>query len=312
MTIAALFPGQGAQSVGMLGEFADRVPAIKQRFKEASDAISAPLFDYVFEGPEETLNLTEFTQPAILTASVALWEHYCSEGGPAPSVLAGHSLGEYSALVCGGALSFDAGVRLVHLRGKFMQEAVPVGEGAIAAVLGLDDERVESACAEAATDETVVSPANYNAPGQVAIAGAKPAVARAIELCKAAGAKKAVMLNLSVPVHCALMAPAGAQLKAAIDAVELRMPNIPIVHNVDAERAEDLGGLKRRLLAQLAEPVQWTRSVQAIAAAGVTAAIECGPGKVLGGLVKRIERGLKVHATDRPDTMVATIDALSS
>ena len=310
MDFAFIFPGQGAQSVGMLGEFADAAPSIIERFEEASDVIGAPLKDYVFRGPEEQLNLTEFTQPAILTASVALWNLYRDRGGLMPSIMAGHSLGEYSALVCSGALSFADGVRLVNLRGRHMQQAVPVGEGAIAAILGLDDAAVGECCAEAATATEPVSPANYNAPGQVAIAGARPAVERAIEVCKEAGAKKAVLLNLSVPVHCVLMEPAAEALKAAIEDTTLSMPSVPIVHNVDASVATDLDDLKAKLLAQLAQPVQWTRSVQAISATGAELAVECGPGKVLAGLVKRIERSLKVLPTDNEAALDAAVAAV--
>lgn len=229
-----VFPGQGAQTVGMLFEFAETESAIRERFDEASEVIGAPLARYVFEGPEEQLNLTEFTQPAVLTASIALWEIWQSRGGAQPEILAGHSLGEYTALICAGALTFSEGVRLVNLRGQYMQQAVPAGEGAIAAILGLDDAQVEQCCAEA---QGLVTPANYNAPGQVAIAGEYAAVESAIEQCKAAGAKRAVMLNLSVPVHCALMQPAAQQLQEAIAACDLKMPQIPIVHNLDASVA---------------------------------------------------------------------------
>ncbi|MEM1433310.1 MAG: ACP S-malonyltransferase [Pseudomonadota bacterium] len=307
-----VFPGQGAQAVGMLQEFAAVETGISQRYAEAAEIIGAPLDQYVKDGPEDQLNLTEFTQPAILTASVALWEIYQARGGVQPTMLAGHSLGEYSALVCAGALSFADGVRLVNLRGRYMQQAVPVGEGAIAAVLGLDDEQVGACCAEAATAQEPVSPANYNAPGQVAIAGAAAAVDRAIEVCKAAGAKKAVRLNLSVPVHCSLMAPAGEQLKAAIEDTGLSMPSIPIVQNIDGGVADDLVALKDKLLAQLAGPVQWTRSIQTMAAAGVTKAVECGPGKVLGGLIKRIDRSIKVLPTDSEAAMAATVAAVGA
>lgn len=290
-----VFPGQGAQTVGMLAEFAQSEPSIRERFEEASQVIGAPLSQYVFEGPEEQLNLTEFTQPAVLTASIALWEIWQARGGPTPEILAGHSLGEYSALICAGALTFSEGVRLVNLRGQYMQQAVPAGEGAIAAILGLDDAQVEQCCADATG---LVTPANYNAPGQVAIAGEYAAVESAIEHCKAAGAKRAVMLNLSVPVHCALMQPAAQQLQEAIAACNLKMPQIPIVHNLDAAIASSLEDLQDKLLGQLAGPVQWTRCVQAMAAAGTTRLVECGPGKVLAGLVKRIDRGVPVTASD--------------
>lgn len=299
-----VFPGQGAQSVGMLSEFAATEPLIRERFAEASEVIGAPLTRYVFEGPEEQLNLTEFTQPAVLTASIALWEIWQARGGAAPGMLAGHSLGEYSALVCAGSLTFSEGVRLVNLRGRYMQQAVPPGEGAIAAVLGLDDDQVEQCCAEV---EGLVTPANYNAPGQVAIAGEFAAVEAAITQCKAAGAKRAVMLNLSVPVHCALMSPAADQLRAAIADCKLKMPSVPIVHNLDASVADSLTDLQDKLLGQLAGPVQWTRCVQAMAGAGVTRLVECGPGKVLAGLIKRIDRGIPVTATDSDEAMAKSL-----
>jgi [acyl-carrier-protein] S-malonyltransferase len=300
-----VFPGQGAQSVGMLADFAQAEPSIKARFDEASEIIGAPLSDYVFEGPEAQLNLTEFTQPAVLTASVALWNLWQERGGPIPAIMAGHSLGEYTALVCAGALSFAEGVRLVNLRGRYMQQAVPAGEGAIAAVLGLDDEQVAQCCAEA---DGLVTPANFNAPGQVAIAGERQAVAAAIEICKSAGAKRAVMLNLSVPVHCALMTPAGEQLAEALEACDLALPSIPIVHNIDGAVADDLAALKDKLLAQLAGPVQWVRCVQAMSAAGTTGLVECGPGKVLAGLVKRVDRKLPCLPTDSDDAMTSALE----
>ncbi len=306
MSLGFVFPGQGAQAVGMLAQFAAVEPSIKERFAEAAAVINAPLDEYVWQGPEETLNLTEFTQPAVLTASVALWEVWQNRGGATPALLAGHSLGEYSALVCAGALSFAEGVKLVHLRGQYMQQAVAPGEGAIAAILGLTDEQIGQCCEQA---PGLVSPANYNAPGQVAIAGEHAAVTAAIELCKSAGAKRAVMLNLSVPVHCALMSPAGEQLQAAIEDCNLQMPQIPIVHNVDAQIAETLEAVKAKLLGQLASPVQWTACVQQMAALGVERAVECGPGKVLTGLIKRIDRSLPVTQTDSDDAMNRSLAA---
>ena len=303
-----VFPGQGAQTVGMLSEFADTESSIRERFAEASEVIGAPLAQYVFEGPEEQLNLTEFTQPAVLTASIALWDIWQARGGPAPEILAGHSLGEYTALICAGALTFSEGVRLVNLRGQYMQQAVPAGEGAIAAILGLDDAQVEQCCADASG---LFTPANYNAPGQVAIAGEYAAVESAIAQCKAAGAKRAVMLNLSVPVHCALMQPAAQQLQEAIAACELKMPQIPVVHNLDASVATSLDDLQSKLLGQLAGPVQWTRCVQAMAAAGTTRLVECGPGKVLAGLVKRIDRSISVSPSDSDGAMVKSLNEVA-
>ncbi len=290
-TLAFVFPGQGSQQLGMLSELASTHPVIEQTFAEASEALGFDLWNLCQEGPEESLNSTENTQPALLTAGVALWRLWQEQGGASPVVMSGHSLGEYTALVCAGALSLADGVKLVKLRGEAMQAAVPAGTGAMAAILGLDDEGIESACKEAAQG-AVVSPVNYNCPGQVVIAGEKAAVERAIDACKAAGAKRAVPLPVSVPSHCALMQPAAERLAAALADVELRLPSIPVVQNVSAQQAEDLETLKQNLVAQLYSPVLWTRCVQNMAEQGVTALVECGPGKVLTGLNKKIDRSL--------------------
>lgn len=290
-TLAFVFPGQGSQQLGMLSELASAHPVIEQTFAEASEALGFDLWNLCQEGPEESLNSTENTQPALLTAGVALWRLWQEQGGALPVVMSGHSLGEYTALVCAGALSLADGVKLVKLRGEAMQAAVPAGTGAMAAILGLDDEGIESACKEAAQG-AVVSPVNYNCPGQVVIAGEKAAVERAIDACKAAGAKRAVPLPVSVPSHCALMQPAAERLAAALADIELRLPSIPVVQNVSAQQAEDLETLKQNLVAQLYSPVLWTRCVQNMAEQGVTALVECGPGKVLTGLNKKIDRSL--------------------
>ncbi len=290
-TLAFVFPGQGSQQLGMLSELASAHPVIEQTFAEASEALGFDLWNLCQEGPEESLNSTENTQPALLTAGVALWRLWQEQGGATPAVMSGHSLGEYTALVCAGALSLADGVKLVKLRGEAMQAAVPAGTGAMAAILGLDDEGIESACKEAAQG-AVVSPVNYNCPGQVVIAGEKAAVERAIDACKAAGAKRAVPLPVSVPSHCALMQPAAERLAAALADIELRLPSIPVVQNVSAQQAEDLETLKQNLVAQLYSPVLWTRCVQNMAEQGVTALVECGPGKVLTGLNKKIDRSL--------------------
>ncbi len=290
-TLAFVFPGQGSQQLGMLSELASTHPVIEQTFAEASEALGFDLWNLCQEGPEESLNSTENTQPALLTAGVALWRLWQEQGGASPVVMSGHSLGEYTALVCAGALSLADGVKLVKLRGEAMQAAVPAGTGAMAAILGLDDEGIESACKEAAQG-AVVSPVNYNCPGQVVIAGEKAAVERAIDACKAAGAKRAVPLPVSVPSHCALMQPAAERLAAALADIELRLPSIPVVQNVSAQQAEDLETLKQNLVAQLYSPVLWTRCVQNMAEQGVTALVECGPGKVLTGLNKKIDRSL--------------------
>ncbi len=298
-SLAFVFPGQGSQHLGMLAELAAEHPIIEQTFAEASDALGFNLWELVQNGPEEALNSTENTQPALLTAGVALWRLWQQQGGKAPSVMAGHSLGEYTALVCAGAIGFADGVRLVKLRGEFMQQAVPAGTGAMAAILGLDDAGVIAACAEAAGDG-VVSAVNFNCPGQVVIAGDKAAVARAIEACKAAGAKRAIELPVSVPSHCALMRPAAERLAQEMDKIELRMPMVRVIQNVSAQAPADLEELKSNLLAQLYSPVLWTPSVQSMVASGVQSTIECGPGKVLAGLNKKIDRALNVVAINDP------------
>jgi [acyl-carrier-protein] S-malonyltransferase len=275
----------------MLSELAADHPVIQETFAEASQALGFDLWDMTQNGPEEALNSTENTQPALLTAGVALWRLWQQRGGAHPTVMAGHSLGEYTALVCAGAMSLADGVRLVKLRGEYMQQAVPAGTGAMAAILGLDDDAIAAAC-ESAAKGAVVSPVNYNCPGQVVIAGEKAAVERAIEACKAAGAKRAIPLPVSVPSHCALMRPAADQMAQAMSAIELQMPHIPVVQNVSADVPGDLDSLKNNLLQQLYSPVLWTASVQKMAADGIETLIECGPGKVLTGLNKKIDRAL--------------------
>lgn len=300
MTLGFVFPGQGAQEVGMVGDVAAAEPAANARFEEASDALGFDLAAIVREGPSERLNQTEITQPAMLLAGMALYDAWIARGGPRPAVVAGHSLGEYSALTAAGALDFAAAVGLVHERGKLMQAAVPAGTGAMAAVLGLDDDDVASCCAEV---EGVVSPANLNSPGQVVIAGASDAVQRAVEACKSQGARRAVMLDVSVPSHCVLMAPAADALAALLDAVELRDPTVPVVQNFNAEPALDATTIRGNLLRQLVSPVRWSASVQAMAASGARVFIECGPGNVLSGLARRIDRSLAFHS-------IGTLDGL--
>lgn len=290
-TLAFVFPGQGSQQLGMLSELAAAHPVIQQTFAEASEALGFDLWNMTQEGPEEALNSTENTQPALLTAGVALWRLWFEQGGAKPSVMAGHSLGEYTALVCAGALSLADGVRLVKARGEFMQQAVPADTGAMAAILGLDDVAIAKACEEAAQG-AVVSPVNYNCPGQVVIAGEKAAVERGIEACKAAGAKRAIPLPVSVPSHCALMKPAAEQLAQVLASIDIQQPDIPVVQNVAAAVAVDLDALKSNLIAQLYSPVLWTASVQAMTADGADTLVECGPGKVLTGLNKKIDRAL--------------------
>lgn len=294
-TLAFVFPGQGSQAVGMLSDLAEDSPIIEQTFAQASEVLGYDLWDLVTNGPSETLNQTDKTQPALLCAGVALWRLWQEKGGETPSVMAGHSLGEYTALVCSGALGFQDAVTLVRLRGEFMQQAVPAGFGAMAAILGLEDEEIEAACERAAQGE-VVSPVNYNCPGQVVIAGSAEAVERAIIECKEAGAKRAIPLPVSVPSHCALMKPAAEQLAAELEKIEVKAPSIPVIQNVTAQKVSEPAQLKKNLLAQLYSPVLWTRSVQLMLDEGIESTVECGPGKVLSGLNKKIHRGLAVSA----------------
>ncbi len=294
-SLAFVFPGQGSQHLGMLSELAAQHPIIEQTFQEASDALGKDLWALTQTGPEEELNSTENTQPALLAAGVALWRLWEQKEGEAPAVMAGHSLGEYTALVCAGAIDFADGIKLVHKRGQYMQEAVPAGTGGMAAILGLGDDAVREACAAAAEGQ-VVSAVNFNCPGQVVIAGEKAAVERAIEACKSAGAKRAIPLPVSVPSHCALMKPAAERMADALSGIELRMPIIKVIQNVTGEAPSDIEELKSNLLSQLYSPVLWTPSVQNMVTCGVSTTIECGPGKVLAGLNKKIERSLNVAA----------------
>ncbi|MCZ6618028.1 MAG: ACP S-malonyltransferase [Gammaproteobacteria bacterium] len=291
MSLGIVFPGQGSQTVGMLADIAAEYPLVREHFDRAGETIGIPLWQIVCEGPEELLARTDVTQPALLTAGVALWALWQSRDGQAPAFMAGHSLGEYSALVCAGAIEFNDAVRLVNQRGKFMREAVPLGEGAMAAILGLDEATVTTCCLEA---PGIVSPANFNAPGQIVIAGSADSVQAAVANCQHAGARRTVLLNVSGPFHCALMKPAEDDFAAVLDDVKIRMPLIPVVHNVDGKVAVDEADVRKKLLAQLAEPVQWISCVKTMMSRGVDAMVECGPGKVLTGLFKRIDRTVSV------------------
>lgn len=309
-SLAFVFPGQGSQSLGMLSELGAQQHVIIDTFAEASAALGYDLWTLTQQGPEEQLNQTDKTQPAILAASVALWRLWQAEGGPRPAFVAGHSLGEYSALVAAGSLPFADAVKLVELRGQLMQQAVPAGQGGMAAILGLEDADVLAACAEAAQGE-VVSAVNFNAPGQVVIAGSAAAVERAIEACKAKGAKRAMALPVSVPSHCDLMRPAAERFAASVEAIAWQAPQIPLVQNVSAAVVADLDTLKRDLLAQLYSPVRWVESMVALGDRGVTSLVECGPGKVLSGLNKRCVKGVSTYNLDTPEAFAATRDALA-
>lgn len=309
-TLAFVFPGQGSQAVGMLSSLSAEQALIGQTFAEASDALGYDLWALTQQGPAELLNQTDKTQPAILTASIALWRVWLAENGARPGFVAGHSLGEYSALVAAGSLTLADAVRLVERRGQLMQEAVPAGQGGMAAILGLDDETVRAACAEAAQGE-VVSAVNFNAPGQVVIAGAAAAVERAIDACKARGAKRAMALPVSVPSHCALMRPAAEKFAANVSALAWQAPHIALVQNTSAAIPADLETLQRDLLAQLYSPVRWVESIVTLAGLGVTEFVECGPGKVLSGLNKRCAKGVNTHNLDTPEAFAAARAALA-
>lgn len=308
--LAFVFPGQGSQSLGMLAEHGAQQPLIIDTFAEASQALGYDLWALTQQGPEELLNQTDKTQPAILAASIALWRFWLAEGGMRPAFVAGHSLGEYSALVAAGGLGFADALKLVERRGQLMQQAVPAGQGAMAAILGLEDAQVIAACAEAAQGE-VVSAVNFNAPGQVVIAGSVAAVERAIAACKAHGAKRAMPLPVSVPSHCDLMRPAAERFAQALAEVTWQAPQIALVQNVSAAVVADLDTLKRDLLAQLYNPVRWVESMVCLAGRGVTDLVECGPGRVLSGLNKRCVKGVNNHNLDSPEAFAATRAALA-
>jgi [acyl-carrier-protein] S-malonyltransferase len=300
-TLAFIFPGQGSQAVAMLSDFAQN-DIVQQAFKEASDALGYDLWKLVSEGPAEQLNQTNFTQPALLTASVALWRVWEAESDVMPSVVAGHSLGEYSALVCAGVLSLTEGVKLVEKRGEYMQTCVPEGVGAMAAVIGLDDQAIIDACAKNQMDE-VVSAVNFNSPGQVVIAGHKAAVERAGASCKEAGAKRVLPLPVSVPSHCALMADAAQQLAKDLENITFNTPTINIVNNVDVSIETSGEAIKAALIKQLYSPVRWSETITSLGEQGITEIVEVGPGKVLQGLVKRINKSIKCVSFNSTDTL---------
>ncbi|WP_442796570.1 ACP S-malonyltransferase [Pantoea vagans] len=303
---AFVFPGQGSQTVGMLTELAATYPLVEETFREASDALGYDLWQLVSQGPAEELNKTWQTQPALLAASVAIYRVWQQQGGEQPALMAGHSLGEYSALVCAGVLNFADAVKLVELRGKLMQEAVPEGTGAMQAIIGLDDAAIRKACEESAQGQ-VVSPVNFNSPGQVVIAGNKEAVERAGAACKAAGAKRALPLPVSVPSHCALMKPAADKLAVALESITFNAPAVPVINNVDVKAETDAAAIRHALVRQLYSPVRWTESVEAMAAQGVTQLLEMGPGKVLTGLTKRIVDTLTAAAVNDTASLAAAL-----
>ncbi|MBY0269260.1 MAG: ACP S-malonyltransferase [Burkholderiales bacterium] len=308
MKLALVFPGQGSQAVGMMQGFAEN-SMVRDTFAEASSVLGQDLWQLVATGPSEELNATVNTQPVMLTAAYAMYRAWQEAGGPAPAVVAGHSLGEYTALVVSGVLTFADALPLVRFRAQAMQEAVPMGTGAMAAILGLDDDAVRAACAEAAQGE-IVEPVNFNAPSQVVIAGHKAAVERGAEAAKARGAKRAVMLPVSAPFHSSLLKPAADRLQERMQSVTFRAPQIAIVNNVDVAMVSDPAQIRDALARQACNPVRWVETVRAFAAQGVTHVVECGPGKVLVGLTKRIEGSLQGYAITDPASLQQTMEAL--
>lgn len=305
--IAVVFPGQGSQALGMLADLAAAHPIVEETFAEASSALGYDLWELVQQGPAEELNKTWQTQPALLAASVAIWRVWQQSNGVKPAFLAGHSLGEYSALVCAGVLDFKQAISLVELRGKLMQEAVPEGTGAMSAIIGLDNDAIAKACEESAQGQ-VVSPVNFNSPGQVVIAGHKEAVERAGAACKAAGAKRALPLPVSVPSHCALMKPAADKMAVALEEVTFSEPQYPVVNNVDVKVETSPEAIRSALVRQLYNPVRWTESVEFMAAQGVEHLVEVGPGKVLTGLTKRIVDTLTAAAVNDTASLSAALE----
>tara|TARA_R110002110_G_scaffold14698_1_gene67611 strand:+ start:28493 stop:29446 length:954 start_codon:yes stop_codon:yes gene_type:complete len=309
--IAFVFPGQGSQKIGMLAAAYAQFQAVRDTFAEASDALGYDMWDLIQQGEQNALNMTETTQPVLLASSIALWRAWQEERGPSPAIMAGHSLGEFSALVAAGALDFADAVKLVRSRGQFMQTAVPVGEGAMAAIIGLDDAVIDDVCAGVAQGiGQVVAAVNFNSPGQVVIAGQVAAVEAAITALKEAGAKRAMPLPVSAPFHTSLMKPAGEELAKAISDIEIQRPGIPVVHNVHAAAESDPETIRSLLVEQIYSPVQWTRCMGSIIDAGATHIVECGPGKVLSGLNRRIDKSLESFSLEEPEALQAALATL--
>jgi [acyl-carrier-protein] S-malonyltransferase len=302
MKLAFVFPGQGSQAVGMLADLAREHDQVKATFDDASQALGYDLWQIVEQGPEAKLNETQITQPAMLAAGVAVWRVWLANNGVRPSVMAGHSLGEYTALVCAEAVTFADAVKLVSDRGRFMQEAVPAGQGGMAAILGLEDEAVRQLCRQAAEGE-VLDAVNFNSPGQVVIAGSATAVARAVAQSKAAGAKRAVLLPVSVPAHSALMHPAAERMAERLKQVDIHAPKVPIIHNAHVQPETGADAIRLALVRQVESPVRWVETIQKITADGANKLIECGPGKVLVGLNKRIVKTAETLPVYDPATL---------
>jgi len=299
---AFVFPGQGSQSVGMLSALAERFDQVRTTFDEASELTGIELWPLITDGPETELNQTAITQPTMLAADIAVWRIWTEQGGPVPTVLAGHSLGEYAALVAAGAISFPDAIGLVARRGELMQSAVKIGEGAMAAILGLDDEVVEALCREVSEGQ-VVSAANYNSPGQIVIAGEAAAVERALHEAKRAGARRAVILPVSVPSHCALMKPAAEALRESLENTAIVSPQIPVLHNVDVSEHDRPDDIRAALSAQMHSPVRWTSTIRRMVAGNIEQIAECGPGRVLCGLGRRISRDTDWLALEDPEAL---------
>lgn len=306
MSLAFVFPGQGSQSIGMMNGLAQAFPSVQETFAEASQALGYDLWQVVSAGPEEKLNSTDVTQPAMLAAGVATWRIWLAQGGAQPAMMAGHSLGEYTALVCAGAIAFGDAVKLVAGRGHYMQEAVPKGVGAMAAILGLDDAAVLAVCEEAAQNE-IVQAVNFNSPGQVVVAGNKAAVERAADLAKQKGAKRAVLLPVSAPSHCQLMKPAADKLTADLQSITIKPPEIKVINNVDVASPNEADAIRDALARQLYQPVRWVEVVQAMVQNGADTIVECGPGKVLVGLNKRIDKSITHSAIIDADSLAACL-----
>ncbi|MFT6286692.1 MAG: [acyl-carrier-protein] S-malonyltransferase [Alcanivorax sp.] len=310
--IAFVFPGQGSQKVGMLADVYAEFDTVRSTFAEASDTLGYDMWDLIQNGEQQALNLTETTQPLLLTASVALWRAWRTENGAKPIVMAGHSLGEFSALVCADALTFSDAVQLVRQRGQFMQTAVPVGEGAMAAIIGLEDDVINRICGEVSgSSGQVVAAVNFNSPGQVVIAGTTTAVDNAIEVLKASGAKRALPLPVSAPFHTDLMKPAGEKLAEALANIHILPPTLPVVHNVHAKSESDPEAIRALLVKQIYSPVQWTGCVQTILGLGVNLMVECGPGKVLSGLNRRIDKAISSFSLEEPAALRETLAELA-
>ena len=307
MSLGFVFPGQGSQSIDMMNGLAQAYPQIQDTFAQASQVLGYDLWQIVKAGPEEKLNSTDVTQPAMLSAGVATWRVWLAQGGATPAMMAGHSLGEYTALVCAGAIEFEDAVKLVAARGQYMQQAVPKGTGAMAAILGLEDTVVVAVCEEAAQNE-IVQAVNFNSPGQVVVAGNKAAVERATEIAKQKGAKRAVILPVSVPSHCQLMKPAADRLAEDLRNIEIQTPKIKVINNVDVKSPDAADAIRDALARQLYQPVRWVEVVQTMISAGTTSIVECGPGKVLVGLNKRIDKSVTHSAITDADSLNACLD----